>query len=63
MTWGEFLWDSSEEEQTASLIGLGIEYLDEGFYLNENEMKLLRNLYKKYCSEHNVIPEPCYLEE
>ena len=63
MTMDVFLQNASEEEQTAELIGLGIEYLDEGFYLNADEMQLFRNLYKKYCSEHNVTPEPYYLEE
>lgn len=62
MTWDEFC-NASEEEQTAELIGEGIERLDEGFYLSTHEKQLVRNLYKKYCAEHNVIPDPWYLEE
>ena len=57
MRLGEF-YNASEEEQIAELIGMGIEYADE---YAEIDLKHLRDIYKKYCLDHDIIPDKWYL--
>ena len=57
MTWEEF-YNASEEEQIAELIGMGIEYADEYVSI---DLKPLRDIYKKYCLDHDIISDKWYL--
>lgn len=57
MTWEE-LYNASEEEQIAELIGMGIEYADEYSHV---DLEPFRNIYKKYCLDHGITPDNWYL--
>lgn len=50
----------SEEEQTAELLGMGIEYAEEYGRISA-DLALLRNIYKKYCLDHGITPDNWYL--
>ena len=59
MTMEEF-HNATEQVQIAEMLGMAIEYADE-FVWDPMDMAALRHIYKKYCLDHDIMPNNWYL--
>ena len=58
-TWEEF-YHASEPEQIAEMLGMAVEYSEE-YESDPKNIDALRDIYKKYCLEHGIVPDNWYL--